>query len=43
MLRGVTLFDFMVAGPWYDPVLEDHLAGWAWLQMTGAHYFAFMY
>ena len=27
MLRGVTLFDFMVAGPWYGPVLGDHLVG----------------
>ena len=21
-------FDFMVAGPWYDPVLTAHLPGW---------------
>ena len=21
-------FDFLIAGPWYDPVLTAHLPGW---------------
>ena len=30
-------FDFLVAGPWHDPVLTAHLPGWVTLQMTGGH------
>ena len=30
-------FDFLVAGPWYDPVLKAHLPNWASLQTTGGH------
>ena len=25
---GVGDFDFLVAGPWHDPVLTAHLPGW---------------
>ena len=30
-------FDFLVAGPWHDPVLTAHLPSWASLQMAGGH------
>ena len=41
--RELRDFDFLVAGPWYGPVLTDHLRAGAWLQMTCAHNFFRLY